>query len=93
MFGFRLRSVAQRSLEVARIGPWFDDYLRAFALCGRGDSDDVETLLEYYGVPLLLTTDEEVVALTSREAVPRRGSQASRWASGGKLRPQRNTGR
>jgi hypothetical protein len=69
MFGFRLRSVAQRSLEVARIGPWFDDYLRAFALCGRGDSDDVETLLEYYGVPLLLTTDEEVVALTSREAV------------------------
>jgi uncharacterized NTF2-like protein DUF6841 len=48
---------------------WFESYLRAFAACCRGDSDDVRSLLEYYGVPLLLTTDETAVSLTSEDAV------------------------
>ena len=41
--------MAEASLDVAEIRAWFDDYLRAFAACGRGDSDDVERLLAYYG--------------------------------------------
>ena len=47
---------------------WFGEYLAAFAACGRGETD-TPSLLEYYGVPLLLTTDEGFFALTSDEQV------------------------
>lgn len=61
--------MAQPSLDVTEIRSWYDGYLRAFTACGRGDSDDVRTLLEYYGVPLLLTTDEGALALTTEDEV------------------------
>jgi hypothetical protein len=48
---------------------WFAAYLEAYAACGRGDSDDLEELLEYYDVPLLLTADQGVLSLPTREAV------------------------
>lgn len=47
---------------------WFGEYLDAFASCGRGESETA-SLLTYYGVPLLLTTDDGVFALTSGEQV------------------------
>ena len=47
---------------------WFGAYLDAFAACGRGESD-TSSLLEYYGVPLLLTTDGGFFALTSEDQV------------------------
>ena len=47
---------------------WFGEYLDAFAACGRGESD-TGSLLEYYGVPLLLTTDTGFFALTSDDQV------------------------
>ena len=53
----------------ADIRVWFDEYLAAFAACGRGESDDLRALLKYYGVPLLLTTDEAAVALTTQDEV------------------------
>jgi hypothetical protein len=53
------------SSEVSR---WFGEYLDAFASCGRGESETA-SLLTYYGVPLLLTTDDGVFALTSGEQV------------------------
>ncbi len=53
--------MAVDSSEVSR---WFGEYLDAFASCGRGESE-TSTLLAYYGVPLLLTTDEGVFALSS----------------------------
>jgi hypothetical protein len=56
-------------VDAADIRAWFDDYLNAFAACGRGESDDLRTLLQYWGVPLLLTTDEAAVALTTEEEV------------------------
>ena len=43
---------------------WFGEYLDAFAACGRGERD-AASLLAYYGVPLLVTTDEGFFALTS----------------------------
>jgi hypothetical protein len=52
-------------VDVDDICTWFDEYVGAFAACGRGESDDLRALLSYYGVPLLLTTDETAVALTS----------------------------
>ena len=51
--------------EVSR---WFDEYLGAFAACGRGEKG-IATLLDYYGVPLLLTTDGGFFALTSDDQV------------------------
>ena len=58
-------SVAVDSNEVTR---WFGEYLDAFAACGRGESD-TGSLLQYYGVPLLLTTDGGFFALTSDDQV------------------------
>jgi len=54
--------------EVA-VRSWFDQYLAAFAACGRGESDDLNALLEYYGVPLIVATDDAARALTSAEDV------------------------
>ena len=46
------------------MGSWFDAYLRVFAACGRGDSDDLRALLEFYGVPLVLATEDAAGPLT-----------------------------
>jgi hypothetical protein len=50
------------------VSQWFGEYLSAFAACGRGESDTA-SLLAYYGVPLLLTTDNGFFALTSDDQV------------------------
>lgn len=47
---------------------WFGEYLDVFAACGRGEHE-ADSLLEYYGVPLLLTTDNGFFALTSDDQV------------------------
>jgi hypothetical protein len=52
-------------IDVSR---WFDEYLEAFAACGRNERD-TGTLLDYYGVPLLVATDDGYVALTSDDQV------------------------
>jgi NTF2-like protein (DUF6841) len=50
------------------VGEWFGDYLDAFAACGRGESETA-SLLAYYGVPLFLTTDDGLFALTTDDQV------------------------
>jgi len=50
------------------VSRWFGEYLDAFAACGRGESE-AGSLLEYYGVPLLLTTDGGFAALTGDDQV------------------------
>ena len=52
----------------ADIERWFREYLNAFAACGRGDSEP-GSLIAYYGVPLLLSTDDGFVALTTAHEV------------------------
>jgi len=47
---------------------WFGEYLDAYAACGRGERDTNE-LLAYYGVPLLVTTDDGFFPLTSDDQV------------------------
>ncbi|WP_030435331.1 hypothetical protein [Actinoplanes subtropicus] len=47
---------------------WFREYLAAYAACGRGERE-TESLLEYYGVPLLITTDGGVHSLAGGEQV------------------------
>jgi NTF2-like protein (DUF6841) len=50
------------------VSRWFDEYLEAFAACGRGERD-ARSLLAYYGVPLLVTTDDRSFVLTSEGQV------------------------
>jgi uncharacterized NTF2-like protein DUF6841 len=50
------------------VGRWFGEYLDAFAACGRGERDTA-SLLAYYGVPLLVTTDDGLFALTTDDQV------------------------
>jgi hypothetical protein len=55
-------------VEDSDVSRWFGEYLDVFAACGRGERDTA-SLLGYYGVPLLLTTDEGSFALTSDDQV------------------------
>jgi hypothetical protein len=48
---------------------WFDEYLETIAARGRGESDDLRALLRYYGVPLLVATDEAASSLTEEDQV------------------------
>ena len=50
------------------VSQWFGEYLGAYAACGRGERDTA-SLLAYYGVPLLVTTDDGVFALTTDDQV------------------------
>src|SRR5688572_13224770 len=47
---------------------WFEGYLEAFARCGRGEND-ASALLAYFGVPLVLSTDDQVAALMTQDQV------------------------
>jgi hypothetical protein len=49
-------------------GEWFDRYLDTFAACARGDRE-ITALLGFYGVPMVITSDEGVIALTTGEDV------------------------
>ena len=47
---------------------WFGEYLEVFEACGRGERD-AHSLLGYYGVPLLVATDDGFTALTTEAQV------------------------
>jgi hypothetical protein len=55
-------------VDAADVDRWFGEYLNAFAACGRGESE-AASLLAYYGVPLLLSTDDGFVTLTTGDEV------------------------
>lgn len=55
-------------MESSDLRRWLDEYLDAFAACGRGDKDTA-SLLAFYGVPLLLTTDKGLFSLTTGDQV------------------------
>jgi hypothetical protein len=57
-----------RSVNDDDVDEWFHEYLDAFASCGRGDRD-ADSLLAYYGVPLLLSTGDAFIALSSEDQV------------------------
>ncbi len=56
------------TVEGNDVSQWFGEYLDAFAACSRGASD-TGSLLGYYGVPLLVTTDSGSFSLMSGERV------------------------
>lgn len=54
------------TIDADALTQWFDRYLDTFAACARGDRD-ITALLDYYAVPLIITTDAGVVAITTHE--------------------------
>jgi hypothetical protein len=56
------------AVDRSDVSRWFAEYLDVFAACGRGERATAD-LLGYYGVPLLITTDDGYYALTSDEQV------------------------
>ncbi|MGZ6833600.1 MAG: DUF6841 family protein, partial [Mycobacteriaceae bacterium] len=58
----------QRGLSHGHGQRWFGAYLNAFAACGRGESQ-ASSLIAYYGVRLLVSTDEGFAALATGEEV------------------------
>lgn len=54
------------ALDAAAVRRWFDDYLEVFAAVARGDQE-LSVLLRRYAVPLLITTDDGVVELTTAD--------------------------
>jgi hypothetical protein len=63
-----MAAVSSAAVDRSDVSRWFDEYFEAFASCGRGERD-TDSLLAYYGVPLLVTTDDGFVALTSGDQV------------------------
>jgi hypothetical protein len=49
-------------VDADAVSRWFDEYLDVYAACARGDRE-MSALLGYYGVPLILTTDDGVTTL------------------------------
>lgn len=43
---------------------WFERYLDTFAACARAERD-LSALLRYYAVPMIITTDDGVIAVTT----------------------------
>ena len=81
--------MAEGSLGVAEVRAWFGEYLRVYAAFCRGDCDDTRQLLQYFGVPLLLTTDATAVALTNEdEVVGAVGQQIERLRGAGYARTE-----
>ena len=50
------------------VDPWFRQYLDTFAACGRGEGE-ARSMLEYYGVPLLVSSDDGFLVFTSADEV------------------------
>ena len=55
-------------VDSSDVSQWFGEYLSAFVACARGETDTA-SLLAYYGVPLLLTTDGGFFAVASGDQV------------------------
>ena len=64
------------SVDAGAVGRWFDEFFDTFSACNRGDRE-MAALLGCYDVPLILTTDDGVIALmTDDEAAALWQSQA-----------------
>jgi hypothetical protein len=55
-------------VDKSDVSRWFDEYLEVFAACGRGESD-ARSLLAYWAVPFLVSTDDGFVALKNEDQV------------------------
>jgi hypothetical protein len=62
MEGCDLRHDLGMAVSTDAVTRWFDEYLDTFAACVRGEQD-MARLLDHYGVPLIVTSDDGVTTL------------------------------
>jgi hypothetical protein len=55
-------------IDAQGVARWFARYLDTYSACARGDAEFAE-LMNYYAVPLLVTSDEGVVPLDTPERI------------------------
>lgn len=55
-------------MEAHALKDWYDEYLATFVACARGEAD-VRSLLGYYAAPVIVTSDDGAVTLSTDEAV------------------------
>jgi hypothetical protein len=71
-------------VDEGEIRAWYEEYVRTFTACARGEADDPRALLRYYGIPLLFTTDEAArVLLTEHEVLDAARGQIERLRAAG----------
>ena len=51
-------------VDAEAVGRWFDKYFDIFGACARGDRE-MSALLCCYSVPLIVTSDDDVISLMS----------------------------
>lgn len=56
-------------MDTAEAGRWFAAYLADFVALGRGDITDRRRILDLYGVPLLVSTDEGTMFVADEQQV------------------------
>lgn len=56
------------TMDADTVSRFLDEYLEAFASCVLGQQE-IDTLLHYYGVPLIITSDDGVIALVTHSEV------------------------
>lgn len=55
-------------MDAKTVSGFLNEYLEAFAACVIGEQE-IATLLGFYGVPLIITSDDGVIALTTDNEV------------------------
>ena len=55
-------------MDAKAVSGFLDEYVEVFAACVRGEQE-IAKLLAFYGVPLLITSDDGVIALTTDNEV------------------------
>jgi hypothetical protein len=63
------RAVRTPNTIAADVRAWYDAYLTAFTSLARGERADLDTLLGFYGVPLLFVVGGRVQALATSDEV------------------------
>src|SRR5438045_2434529 len=61
-------AIGSASVDENDVSRWFGGYLNVVEACGRGEND-ARSLLAYYGVPLLVATDDGFIALAAEDQV------------------------
>jgi hypothetical protein len=55
-------------MDAKAVSRFLDEYLDGFAACVRGERE-IAALLTFYGLPLIITSDDGVIALTAESDV------------------------
>ena len=52
----------------AEVRAWYEDYFATFAGLARGESSDLEPLVDYFAIPLTVIMDSRYLAIADRSA-------------------------